>query len=242
MALQSIEARPSAVEACAASLREAILRGEFALGARLPPERQLADTLGVNRVTARGALSRLVNEGLLSVRQGSGYQVQDFLASGGPELLSTLAAQRDRKGAAELVKDLLEVRRALAAVVLQRLASRKPKKAELAAVAQAIDALEAAASASPRQVAEADLAVLGAVVAATASDAFRLALNPIGQVLLSLPGLKVAMFRAPLENVAAWRALLAWLGEPSPEGVALILAALAERDEATVQHLRKAPK
>ncbi len=239
MTLQPIEVRPSAVEACAGSLRDAVLRGDFVEGARLPPERQLAQTLGVNRVTVRGALSRLVVEGLLSVRQGSGYVVQDFLASGGPELLPALVGHADRQGASTLVKDLLEVRRGLAQVVLTRLAGRRVKKAELAAIERAISAMEACAAGPLRDVAEADFAVLSAVVAATGSAAFRLTLNPIGQVLLTLPGLAAAMYRAPLENVAAWRVLAGWLAAPVPEGIPLILSALAERDEATVQQLKR---
>jgi DNA-binding FadR family transcriptional regulator len=237
MTLQPIDPRPSNVEVCAGSLRDAVMRGDFELGARLPPERELAETLGVNRVTVRGALAKLVTEGLLSVRQGSGYLVRDYLATGGPELISTLAAHADRKGVVELVRDLLEMRRGVAEVVLRRLATRRLKKTELAAIAQAIDAMEQAAGGSLRDVAEADFEVLGAVVAASGSAAFRLALNPLGRVLLTLPGLQAAMYRAPLENVAAWRILLGWLDAPTPDGVALIIATLAERDEATARSL-----
>ncbi len=241
MTLQPIDPRPSAVEVCASSLRDAVMRGDYPQGARMPPERQLAETLGVNRVTVRGALARLVTEGLLSVRQGSGYVVQDYLSSAGPELLSAIASHADRKGAAELVQDLLAVRRSLAQVVLGRLVARRAKKADLQAIHRAIDAMEQVSTASVREVADADFAVLSAVVAATGSAAFRLVLNPISHVLLTLPGLQAAMYRAPQDNVAAWRALAAWLESPDSDGLTLIIAALQERDEATARHLKRSP-
>lgn len=231
MGIQPVE-RSSAVELCANELRTAVVRGDYARGARLPPERRLATTLGVNRVTVRGALARLVNEGLLSVRQGSGYEVQDLLESGGLSLISPLADQLGRKN---VVRDLLEVRRAIAGVVLKRLGEHKPTRSALTAIEKAIDALEAAIPGAPLAViAEADLAVLGAVVNATGSTALRLVLNPVSEVLLSLPGLQAAMYRSPDENVLGWRALVAWLTSDDRD-VQPLLEVLAARDAATLR-------
>jgi GntR family transcriptional regulator len=49
--------------------------GELAPGVRLPPERELADSLGVSRMTLRAALARLEQRGLIVRRQGSGTVV-----------------------------------------------------------------------------------------------------------------------------------------------------------------------
>jgi DNA-binding FadR family transcriptional regulator len=241
MTLRALSPRESTVDACGRTLREAVLAGRFEQGARLPPERQLADELGVNRVTVRGALARLVTEGLLSVRQGSGYVVRDFRQQGGPELLSTLARQADARGLAELAADLLEVRRGIAGVVLARLAQEPPRRRQLAAIARAIDALErlAVPAAPLEDLARADLEVLSAVVDATGSTAFRLLINPVGGVVLAMPALQAAMFKSPLENVAGWRLLLAWLEHPAPEGVAQILGFLAARDQQSVALLKR---
>ena len=56
-------------------LRERIVSGELAPGARLPGEPQLAAENGVSRVTIRRALDQLVAEGLLSRRPGAGTYV-----------------------------------------------------------------------------------------------------------------------------------------------------------------------
>ena len=59
----------------AEQLRSLIAAGEFALGSRLPPERDLAAKLGVSRPSVREALIALEVEGLVEVRMGSGVYV-----------------------------------------------------------------------------------------------------------------------------------------------------------------------
>ncbi len=56
-------------------LRGLIHAGEFALGSRLPPERDLALQLGVSRPSVREALIALEVEGLVAVRMGAGVFV-----------------------------------------------------------------------------------------------------------------------------------------------------------------------
>ena len=56
-------------------VRGLIAAGEFPLGARLPPERDLATQLGVSRPSVREALIALEVEGLVEVRMGSGIYV-----------------------------------------------------------------------------------------------------------------------------------------------------------------------
>ncbi|MFJ2033471.1 GntR family transcriptional regulator [Streptosporangium sp. NPDC087985] len=55
----------------AAELREAILRGEYAVGARLPTEAELATRFAASRGTVRQAVAALVTEGLVGSRQGA---------------------------------------------------------------------------------------------------------------------------------------------------------------------------
>lgn len=58
-------------------LRGLIERREFAVGSRLPPERELAEKLGVSRPSVREALIALEVEGLVRIRMGSGIYVLD---------------------------------------------------------------------------------------------------------------------------------------------------------------------
>ena len=58
-------------------LRQLIGKGEFAVGARLPAERDLAKQLGVSRPSVREALIALEVENWVEVRTGSGIYVLD---------------------------------------------------------------------------------------------------------------------------------------------------------------------
>ena len=75
--------RKRAAEEIADRLRWRILSGEFPAGPSLPPERDLAEDLGVSRLTLRAAMARLETEGLVRPVHGSGNRVLDFRESGG---------------------------------------------------------------------------------------------------------------------------------------------------------------
>lgn len=62
-------------DALTAQLRDAILRGDYPAGSRLPAERDLAPSLGVGRSTVREAVAKLAQLGLVEVRHGGGATV-----------------------------------------------------------------------------------------------------------------------------------------------------------------------
>jgi GntR family transcriptional repressor for pyruvate dehydrogenase complex len=90
-------------------LRELILTGQYAPGSKLPPERELAKRLGVNRASLREALKKLEHLGLVRIRQGDGTRVQNFMETGGIELVSHLLplATTTHPG---IIRDMLEFR------------------------------------------------------------------------------------------------------------------------------------
>lgn len=57
-------------------LRETITLGEWAIGARIPTESELAEQLGVGRNTVRESVRALAHSGILEVRQGDGTYVR----------------------------------------------------------------------------------------------------------------------------------------------------------------------
>ena len=56
-------------------LRSQIIAGHYPVGARLPPERNIAETYGVSRTIVREALLMLELQGTVDIRQGSGVYV-----------------------------------------------------------------------------------------------------------------------------------------------------------------------
>ncbi len=81
----------------AAELELMIVRGELPQGEKIPPERELAATLGVSRATLREALLELEIKGLLSRRPGRGTIVLEAPTESQFEQLSEAftAAQQD---------------------------------------------------------------------------------------------------------------------------------------------------
>src|SRR5712671_6895877 len=75
MPIQTIEPR-RLYRQIADQLRSLIEHGEYKVGTRLPPERDLATQLGVSRPSVREALIALEVEGLVEVRMGSGVYVR----------------------------------------------------------------------------------------------------------------------------------------------------------------------
>src|SRR5690606_34446505 len=96
-------------------LLAAILDGSFPIGTSLPPERELAQSLGITRPTLREALQRLARDGWIQIRQGKSTIVQDYWKEGNLIMLNTLARQPEMLTPA-FITNLLEVRAALAPV------------------------------------------------------------------------------------------------------------------------------
>ncbi|WP_309085629.1 FadR/GntR family transcriptional regulator [Chelativorans sp.] len=84
MPLQAIEPR-RLYRQVADQLGQLIDRGEYAIGDRLPSERELADRLGISRPTVREALIALEVQGRVRIRVGSGIYVTAPPHAGAPD-------------------------------------------------------------------------------------------------------------------------------------------------------------
>jgi GntR family transcriptional regulator len=78
------------------ALREAIESGVIAPEDALPPERDLAEMLGVSRITVRKAIDELAEEGLLVRKQGSGTFVSNRVEKNFAKLTSFSEDMRAR--------------------------------------------------------------------------------------------------------------------------------------------------
>ena len=91
-------------------IQNKILTGEYRVGDRLPPERDLAANLDVNRSTLREALKKLEMLELVEIRHGDGVYVKNYLESGSLELLLPLMTAGGSIDI-EILKGLLHLRR-----------------------------------------------------------------------------------------------------------------------------------
>ena len=163
MPLQTIEPQ-RLYRQIAEQLRSLIGAGEFAVGSRLPAERELAKQLGVSRPSVREALIALEVEHVIEVRTGSGIYV-----------LQPKARRPSRKKASGAVEwGPLELMRAreLVESEVAALAARNAKKADLQCIAQALQQMrdQVAKGLIPR---DGDEAFHNAIAQACGNDVLR---------------------------------------------------------------------
>lgn len=128
------------VSAVAKRLLEIFTRGDIEPGTRLPPERQLATTLGVGRSAVREALAALEILGIVEVRPGSGT----YLRGATSELLPQTLSWGLMIGAPRTI-ELIEVRGALE-IYAARLAATRISDEALERLGQHVDDMRANAT------------------------------------------------------------------------------------------------
>lgn len=105
----------------------AILDGSFPIGSPLPPERELAQSLGITRPTLREALQRLARDGWILIHQGKSTVVKDYWKDGNLIMLNALSKQPEIL-TSSFITNLLEVRAALAPVYTYLAFVRNPQE------------------------------------------------------------------------------------------------------------------
>lgn len=98
---------------------ENILAGTWKPLDTLPPERQLAEQLGITRPTLRETLQRLSSEGWITIRHGKPTIVNDYMLDGSLSILRTLTKYSDITPLS-IIEDWLEFR----TIILPHLAQK----------------------------------------------------------------------------------------------------------------------
>ncbi|EYT55494.1 GntR family transcriptional regulator [Leucobacter sp. UCD-THU] len=118
-------------------LERLILEGELAPGEKLPAERELAQHLGVSRVSIREALRELENRGLIDRKPGRGTIVlrPGERATIADDLLDTVAALRPE------IHDIMELR-AIVEPPIARLTASRATQRDLAQLRELVESME----------------------------------------------------------------------------------------------------
>jgi DNA-binding FadR family transcriptional regulator len=121
-----------------AQIQVRIASGELRSGDKLPPERELAQSLGVSRGAVREALRTLERTGLVSLQAGA--RGGAFIGQGNPGLIGDSFRNLYQLGSVSL-DDLTEARQWLEQTVVRIVAKRATQK-DLAALEANVDAAE----------------------------------------------------------------------------------------------------
>jgi GntR family transcriptional repressor for pyruvate dehydrogenase complex len=105
------------------SIRSRIFDGTYRPGEKLPPERELARQLKVNRGSLREALKKLQHLGLIRIRQGDGTRVLDFFQTANVDLIKYLF-QESKLDRGRLLADLMVVRTHTCELIVRLAAGR----------------------------------------------------------------------------------------------------------------------
>jgi len=116
-----------------ARFEELILSGKFAIGQKLPSERELAQQLGVSRPVVHEGLIDLQTKGLVSMKPRVGTVVNDYRSQGSLAILGSLIDYHQGRFEPRLLESLLAMRR-LIEIETARLAAKNRTREHLIAL------------------------------------------------------------------------------------------------------------
>ncbi|MFI7701277.1 FadR/GntR family transcriptional regulator [Nonomuraea sp. NPDC049480] len=173
---------PTAAEEVADRLITAVAIGEYLPGERLPPERELAQILGVSRSTIREAVGRLLAVGVVDIRRGrnGGAYVRETWTSASADAVRRTLLPRWAE-----MEQLFDLR-CLVEGMVARVAAERREPADVARMREALDRYGSARS--PHEEHAADIAFHQAVVEATRNPQIaRLSRDLLSRVSLGFP-------------------------------------------------------
>ena len=182
-------------------LVDAIVRGDYPPGSRLPPEDKLSELTAVSRLTVREAIQVLRLKGVVRVEQGRGTFVNppSRWAPLDPILLAARTASVHDAG--ELAKRLTEARR-LVEVGVAELAAERRSMADLRALEDELAAMYASLE-DVEAFSEADIAFHAALMTAGDNSFVAALFEPLA-VLLRQVRRETSRSRSAREKAIAW--------------------------------------
>ncbi len=198
-------------------MTQLIKDGKLRPGDKLPPERELAETLGVSRPTLRNALRVLEGLRMIESRQGDGTYVSQ---ANFEQLVAPLAAVLSTR--AFLVKDILELRQIIEPPIAERAALKaRPEDIE---ELESILAVQAKKAGEGLETAEEDTRFHYAIAEATGNQ---MVVHLIDLVMSLLGEVRASWLQVPDRR------------EVSLAGHRAILNAIKARDQAAASQTMK---
>lgn len=218
--------RTSLVASVFEQLAARILDERLGPGTPLPTERQLAETLGVNRGAVREAMSRLAQAGLVEIRQGDGTKVADYTRRGGLGLLGRMLFRADGQVNLHAARSVVEMRSAIAPDAARWCALRRSDEV-LARLESAMASIVDAPDRDERQ--RLAIELWDAVVEGSDNIAYRLAYNTLRDTYEQLRQSLVVALAGELDAIDEMQAMVDAIREQDPEKASIAARSLIER-------------
>jgi GntR family transcriptional repressor for pyruvate dehydrogenase complex len=219
MALQRIAKRTLSDEVFE-QLSAEIVQGRMKPGVALPAERELCETLGVNRGALREALRRLAQAGLVSIAQGGATKVLDYRRNAGLDLLTHVLFRDGGTIDLDVARSVMEIRAALAPDIA-RLAARRADAATVAELFTIVERMQLAPE-DLDLLQELSLDFWDALVRGSDNIAYELAFNTLRVTYDTVRTALVHVMADELQDLASYRA---------------IASAVERRDDVSAKHV-----
>jgi GntR family negative regulator for fad regulon and positive regulator of fabA len=184
------------------TLIRAILSGAYPPGSSLPPERELAERMGVTRPTLREVLGRLERDGWLTIHHGKPTLVNDFWTSGGLNVVSGVVRYAHTLPP-DFVPNLLELRLHISPIYARAAIERSAEK--VAAFLEGYGLLDD----TPRDFADFDWRLHHLLTAVSGNPIYTLILNGFGGFYERMARLYFRQAEAREASRSFYKALLA---------------------------------
>lgn len=131
---------PSLKDMFVDKIAEMILSGALAVGEKFPPERALAEQMGVGKTVVHSGFQELQRMGFVTVRPQSGVYVADYMSDGNLDTFNALFRYNGDRMSLELIRAVFDFRLAVEGFGLRRLAERHTA-ADIALLRRGIDSI-----------------------------------------------------------------------------------------------------
>lgn len=129
---------PSLKEAFVQEMEKMILSGELKIGDKLPPERELVETLGISLSVITAGIADLENKGFVEIRPRHGVFVSDYIHKGSLDTLMSIMRYNDGKLGNREVISFTETRIVLEQLMVEQVIERAEEK-DIKALGQYFD-------------------------------------------------------------------------------------------------------
>jgi GntR family transcriptional regulator, transcriptional repressor for pyruvate dehydrogenase complex len=212
-------ARPRLYEQVAEQILDWVRDNRLRTGDRLPPERELADRLGVSRATVSQALVAMEVVGVISVRHGDGAVLVD---SPGPSRVVDALRRHARQ-----LPDIIEAREALESKLAELAAVRRTEE-DLARIDSALDVMARDIEAGGRGV-EGDELFHAAVTAAGHSALLQKLMGEISDLIKETRLESLSQPDRPQESLTGHRRIAAAIRDRDPATAAAAMSDHVEK-------------
>ncbi|WP_134766078.1 FCD domain-containing protein [Nocardioides sp. 1609] len=197
-----------AFEACVEQLATAIRLGVYPLGSTLPPERELAERLGVSRATLREAMAALRQAGLVETTRGRGGGTVVTLR---PRTPSARKALRTSPATRADWLDSLAYRRVVEPGAAALAAEQDLTTAQVAQLEAAHDAVASSGRPAPHRQADSRFHLTVAALSGSPRliEAVTSVQSTLHEMLLAIPVLDANIAHSDRQHATVVRAILA---------------------------------